>query len=63
MAILFDVLCEGYIAKMYVKKDNTPNPLVRNIQFLLHFWVNHLGLVPIDEITPEIVDAGLVALA
>ena len=63
MAILFDVLCEGYIAKMSVKKDNTPNPLVRNIQSRLHFWVNHLGSVPIDEITPEMVDAGLVALA
>jgi hypothetical protein len=37
MAILFDVLCEGYIAKMSVKKDNTPNPLVRNIQSRLHF--------------------------
>ncbi|BDW11494.1 hypothetical protein PSHI8_15770 [Polynucleobacter sp. SHI8] len=63
MTVLFDVLCEGYLAKMSIRKDGSPNPQIRNLQHRLQFWNQHFGSIPIDEISPDMVDSGILALA
>jgi integrase len=62
MTKTFDVLCEGYIATMAIKKDGSENLRIGEIQNRLLFWANQFGATPIDQITPDMVDDALVAL-
>jgi integrase len=61
--ISFDVLCEGYIAKKSVLADGSDNSRIGEVQNRLLFWVNQFGQTPLDQITPDMVDDGLVALS
>lgn len=62
MTVNFDVLCDGYIAKMAFKKDGSKNPRIGETQSRLFFWAKQFGETPIDQITPDMVDAALLAL-
>jgi site-specific recombinase XerD len=61
--IIFDVLCEGYIAKKSVLADESDNFRIGEVQNRLLFWANQFGQTPLDQITPDMVDDGLVALS
>jgi site-specific recombinase XerD len=61
--ISFDVLCEGYIAKKSVLADGSDNSRIGEVQNRLLFWANQFGQTPLDQITPDMVDDGLVALS
>ncbi len=63
MTINFDVLCDGYIATKSVLADGSENPRIGEVQNRLIFWANQFGKIPIDQITPEMVDSALVALS
>ena len=62
MTVLFDVLCEGYIAKKSVLKDGTENTRIGEIQNRLVFWSKQFGSIPVTEITPDMVDDALFEL-
>lgn len=62
MTVLFDVLCEGYIAKKSVLKDGTENTRIGEVQNRLLFWSKQFGSTPVLDITPEMVDEALLAL-
>jgi len=62
MTISFDVLCDGYIAKKSVAADGTANVRIGEVQNRLIFWTKQFGAVPIEQITPDMVDQALLAL-
>lgn len=62
MTISFDVLCDGYIAKKSVLADGAANVRIGEVQNRLIFWAKQFGAMPIDQITPDMVDDALLAL-
>jgi integrase len=62
MTVNFDVLCDGYIAKMAIKKDGSENLRIKEVQNRLFFWSGQFGSTPIDQITADMVDDALIAL-
>lgn len=62
MTISFDVLCDGYIAKKSVLADGAVNVRIGEVQNRLIFWAKQFGAVPIDQITPDMVDEALLVL-
>ena len=61
MTVLFDELCEGYIAAKSVLHGGN-NRRIGEIQSRLMFWSNEFGSTPVDEITEDMVDDALFKL-